>query len=105
MKRTANLIDASLPAPPSVDTFVSTLNCWNKARNSPPLVVPDPVHDTAYLAEISGKPLGSQGTEVSGVLAVLAFAKLCESLQAVYPTLDAWLSAFARWVLDTWYHV
>ena len=95
-KRTANLLDAALPLPPSVPCFLQSLNSWyekmDRARD------PDPLHQKMVPA--FEKPIGSSTNEKFGVSNVIQFSKVCEVNNAVYDDLDGFLIGWAVWTLD-----
>ena len=95
-KRTANLLDANLAAPPSVSTFLEALKKQYKARQ----VKPDPVHGTMLQNATKQKASGALCAERAAVQSALDFVALCDHLNAVYEDLDSWLVAWAAWVID-----
>ena len=74
-KRLSNLIDASLPPPPSVVEFVDALRNGHSARSEV-----DPVHG---ICPSMKQASGSEKTDNAAVRAFLEFIILCDLMQAV----------------------
>ena len=93
MKRIANLMDARMPDPPSVEEFESIL------RNL--LSAPDDTTD-ALLGEIraEGEPKKMCALYKTALRAFLEYRDLCAARNAQYSSLDDCLLGWARWVVD-----
>jgi hypothetical protein len=96
-KRLANMLEATLPPAPSVTAFLAGLRAWQTAHTAA-ATNPDPIHGDLF--GVPKKPSGSAGAERAGVSLVLHFAQFCEACGATYTTLDAFLTAWAQWVIS-----
>ena len=94
MKRIANLMDASLPAPPTAADFTLVIqNAHSGTTDVDPL-----------LGEAAGpaspKRSGTNSTEKAGVACFLDYVAVCAAHSVTHDTLDSLFMGWARWVVD-----
>ena len=101
-KRAANIVDGTLPSPPSPTEFITLLQTWKNKVDGKKRAgsSSDPVHGNVFSAdELDGKK-GTAGAESSGVACALEFHKLLIQLNASYLSLDEWFVSWKRFVVD-----
>ena len=96
MKRTANLIDASLPRPPTVAVFTEELLQWQQRMKD--TAGPDPLHGEMFAAP--ARPTGTVKSEHAAVKCFLEFAQFCNHKDVQYHDLDQMFLGWARWVIN-----
>ena len=93
-KRNANVGDASLRPPPTLDMFLRVLEQYQHKRTHPVALIPDPIHGTIFQVNPPKKASGSISSERSAVQSALNFFALCRHMNATYVSVDAWFVAW-----------
>ncbi|EPS57856.1 hypothetical protein M569_16961, partial [Genlisea aurea] len=93
-KRFANLLEAVMPPPPSLDAFLAIVRECHRTLSVS--ADPDPVTGVTFSVR---KPGGTEQVSRAALRSLVQFADLCADTSANYATLDAFLVGWGRWVI------
>ena len=99
-KRDTNIVDASLPLPPSPTELSQLLTKWLQTQMSKEAAPADPIHGNVFANQRISKKKGTAGCEKAAVQCCLEFFRLCTHSNAQYGTLDEFFISWARYAMN-----
>ena len=91
-------MDAILAPAPPVAEFTHVIQAWLKRQEAQPAKVDDPIHGALFAEPM--RPKGSEKTEMAAARCFDTFCRFAQHANAVYPDLDHFFVAWARWVIS-----